>query len=85
MISSARTIVENSYGRLKGRWRRLMKRNDMHIDHIPTIIAAACVLHNVCEVHGKHFNDAWINNGTPEESNYDQPSTEMEPIRGQKK
>ena len=47
----------------------------MHIDHIPTIIAAACVLHNVCEVNGEHFNDAWINNGTPEESNYDQPST----------
>ena len=44
-ISSARIVVENSYGRVKGRWRRLMERNDMHIDNIPTIIAAACVLH----------------------------------------
>ena len=40
--------------------------------HSHPIIVAACVLHNVCKVHGEHFNDVWINNGTPEESNCDQ-------------
>ena len=59
-ISQARIVVENVYGRLKGRWRRLMKRIDMHIDHIPNIVAAACILHNLCEIHKKHFNSAWL-------------------------
>ena len=37
-----------------------MKRNDMHVRHIPTVVAAACVLHNMCEVHGEKFNDSWL-------------------------
>ena len=37
-----------------------MKRNDMHISHIPCVVAAACILHNICEVHGEKFNDAWL-------------------------
>ena len=37
-----------------------MKRNDMNVSNIPHVITAACILHNVCEVHHEHFNDAWI-------------------------
>ena len=59
-LSRARIVVENAYGRLKARWRRLMKRNDMHIKHIPNIIATACILHNICEKHGEHFNKSWL-------------------------
>ena len=46
--------------------------NDMHTDNIPHMIAAVCVLHNICEVHHDHFNDAWIQNS---EGEYDQPAT----------
>ena len=52
-----------------------MKRNNMHNDNIPTIIAAACVLHNICEVHGEHFNDGWLEIDTGHESTFEQPST----------
>lgn len=72
-ICRARIVVENAYGRLKARWRRLMKRNDMHVNHIPNIIAAACILHNLCEVHGEHFNDAWLQDMS--DSNYSPPPT----------
>ena len=37
-----------------------MKRNDMSIENIPNIGTAACILHNVCEIHGKSFNEAWL-------------------------
>ena len=71
-ICRARIVVENAFGRLKARWRRVLKRNDMHTDNIPHMIAAACVLHNICEVHHEHFNDAWLQNS---DSEYDQPTT----------
>ena len=59
-LCRARIVVENAYGRLKARWRRLMKRNDMHVRNIPNVVAVACILHNMCEVHGDAFNDAWL-------------------------
>ena len=43
-------VVENAYGRLKARWHKLTKRNDMCIDNIPTLVTCACILHNVCEI-----------------------------------
>ena len=59
-LSRARIVVENAFGRLKARWRRLCKRNDMNIEHIPCVITACCILHNMCEVHGDTFNDLWL-------------------------
>ena len=59
-LCKARIVVENAYGRLKARWRRLMKRNDMRMKVIPTVISAACVLHNICEIHGETFQECWL-------------------------
>ena len=58
-LSRARIVVENAFGRLKGRWRRLTKRNDMNVENVPHVVAACCVLHNVCEIHGDTFNENW--------------------------
>ena len=71
-ICRARIVVENAYSRLKGIWRRLMKKNDMHISNIPTVIAACCVLHNLCEVHGEAFNEIWFQN---DENSQSAPTT----------
>jgi len=59
-VSRARCVVENAFGRLKGRWRSLMKRNDTDIRFLPTLATACCVLHNICEIHGDDFNDEWL-------------------------
>ena len=32
----------------------------MHIDNVPNVIAACCVLLNICEVHQDSFNDDWL-------------------------
>lgn len=54
-LSQARMTVERAFGRLKGRWRCLLKRCDAHISHVPNIISACCVLHNFCEIHREPF------------------------------
>ena len=59
-LSRARMVVECAFGRLKGRWRCLMKRNDSDLAFVPTIVNACCVLHNLCEVHGDGFDDDWL-------------------------
>ena len=31
----------------------------MLVKNVPTIVAAACVLHNICEIHWDAFDDSW--------------------------
>ena len=55
-LSRARIVV-NAFGRLKARLRRLLKKINMHIDNVLNVVAAFCVLHNICEIHGETFDD----------------------------
>lgn len=74
--SSGRNVVEHAFGRLKGRWRMLLKRADINYKFMPTVIAAACILHNFCEERGETVNDAWIADVRSfEDELYQQPST----------
>jgi hypothetical protein len=59
-LSKARVVVEHSYGRLKGRWRCLLKRLDVDVSDVPELVTACCVLHNICEVHGEEFSEEWL-------------------------
>ncbi|CAM4571026.1 unnamed protein product [Leuciscus chuanchicus] len=47
--------VEHTFGHLKGRWRILAKRSDIHHSFMPTVVAACCVLHNICEMEKQGF------------------------------
>ena len=60
-ISCARIVVKNAFGRLKARWHRLQKQNDMFIENVSTIVASCCLLHNICQLHGDSFNSEWLN------------------------
>ena len=48
-------VVEHADGRLKGRWRCLLKRLDVNFADVPNVIAACCTLYNICEIHGDSF------------------------------
>ena len=58
-LSRARIVTENAFGRLKGRWRCLLKRNDTDLKYVVQQVAACCILHNVCEIHSDSFDDSW--------------------------
>ena len=36
----ARIVVENAFGRLKARWHRLLKQNEMSVRNVPSVIHA---------------------------------------------
>ncbi|KAJ7338348.1 hypothetical protein JRQ81_011339 [Phrynocephalus forsythii] len=49
IFNCSRCVVERAFGRLKARFRRLSVRIEVHIENINSIIAAAVILHNICE------------------------------------
>ena len=55
-----RVVVENAYGRLKGRFRSIAKTVDLNVETVCLVIAACCVLHNFCEVMGEDLNEEWL-------------------------
>ena len=59
--SNTRVVVENAFGRLKGRFRSIHKRLDLNVENSCNVVAACCVLHNYCEYLHEFFNDQWPN------------------------
>lgn len=53
--NQARMVVERAFGRLKGRWRGLLKPQDHHISLVSQVTAACCVLHNLCEEQNEEY------------------------------
>ena len=58
-LSRAHFVTKNTFGRLKGRWKCLLKRNDTNWKYVVQQVAACCTLHNVCEIHGDSFDSSW--------------------------
>ena len=55
-LSQCRVVVENTFGRLKGRFRCLTKMLETNVEHTVLIISACCVLHNFCELHKQNID-----------------------------
>ena len=51
ILRSARNQIECAFGRLKARWRMLMRPLDVPTQFLPEIIYACFVLHNFCEIN----------------------------------
>ena len=62
-MSRARMTVENTFGHWKGRFRRFLKRVDMDVEGVVKVVAASCVIHNICEMRNETFFDDWLQEG----------------------
>ncbi|XP_029923749.1 putative nuclease HARBI1 [Myripristis murdjan] len=58
-ISAAHGVAEHAFGRLKGRWKCLSKRNDCNIEVVKDMVETCCVLHNLCEKNTDAFLPEW--------------------------
>jgi hypothetical protein len=47
--SSTRMVIECAYGRLKQRWRVLLKPQMLKVRNVVKVVTACCVLHNICD------------------------------------
>jgi len=55
--SKARVVIEDAFGILKMRWRRLHNFHIVEdIDFVPRLVKTACVLHNLCRQHSDFVN-----------------------------
>ncbi|MCO5560793.1 hypothetical protein L7F22_014413 [Adiantum nelumboides] len=52
--------IERAFKMLKSRFCILLKRCDTDLRHVPDVVAACLVLHNMCLVHGDSFLTDWV-------------------------
>ena len=64
--------MENVFGRWKGRFRRFLKRVDMEITSLVTVISASCVLHNICEMNDEEILSHWLEESSQATATYPQ-------------
>lgn len=60
VLSKSRRLVENAFGHLKARFRRIGKGIDNTVEHSLLIINACCVLHNFLNNNNDEINIQWM-------------------------
>jgi len=54
----------------------------MLIKNVPTVVSAACVLHNMCEIHGETFDESWVNDESNDLAQPDRRSASSTDVAG---
>ena len=59
-FSRNRVVVENTFGRLKGRFQCIAKRLDNTLEHTVNIVTTCCILHNFWIIIKQRFLHEWL-------------------------
>lgn len=76
-LSKARRVVENAFGHLKARFRRIGKGIDNDMKNVNIIIQACCVLHNFLNEKNDKINHKWLADFQNFENGRQYPNSEM--------
>ncbi|KAG6939890.1 hypothetical protein G0U57_020772, partial [Chelydra serpentina] len=74
-LDTKKELFNYRLSKCKGRWRSLLTRSDLSQTNIPIVIAACCVLHNLCESKGETFMAGWEVEANRLAADYAQPDT----------
>ena len=55
-MNKSRVVVERAFGKLKCRWRGLLKVLEESTRKVPHTILACCILHNICALRSDEFD-----------------------------
>ncbi|XP_028777296.1 protein ALP1-like [Neltuma alba] len=55
-IEEIRKVSKDAFARLKRRWGCLQRRTEVKLQDLPLILAACCVLHNICEFKNEEMD-----------------------------
>lgn len=58
--NALRVSVELAFGRLKARFRKLLRQSEVGFRFTPYMVVACCVLHNIVETAGDEFHREWM-------------------------
>lgn len=72
-LSKCRRVVENAFGHLKARFRRVGKGIDNHMKNVNKIILTCCALHNFLNEENDSINASWVEMQRIVDSSRDQP------------
>jgi hypothetical protein len=61
LLSGTRVIIENSFGSLKGRFRRLQYVEMNDIAYVVKAVITACILHNICILNQDELDEHFDN------------------------
>ncbi len=60
LLMACRRVIENSYGRNKGRWRVLKAARLRDPRWFSMVTRVCCALHNICTIYNCPFDEAWF-------------------------
>ncbi|KYN06192.1 hypothetical protein ALC62_02865 [Cyphomyrmex costatus] len=72
-LNSNRVDIERAFGRIKSRFRCLLKRIDLHYTSVPKVVIAFCVLHNILEFRNEPILPHWKESVESSENIFPQP------------
>ncbi|XP_017470382.1 PREDICTED: putative nuclease HARBI1 [Rhagoletis zephyria] len=74
-LSKSRRVVENAFGQLKARFRRIGKGIDNRIDNANSIIKTCCALHNFLIAENDQVSLSWLTEQNANDSSRRQPQS----------